>query len=79
MYIHAPHHAVSPCLYVGIVLLAAAVGAALLAENPSASAPTAEFLAHFSICSAGTGAVSALLDPVYRAVRAMRTARQVSR
>ncbi len=75
MYIHTANDSVSPCLYVGILLLAAAIGAALLAENPAASASTVEFLAHFSICAAGTGAVSALLDPVYRAIRAIRAAR----
>jgi len=37
MYIKTSHQDGNPCLYVGILLLAAAVMAALVAENPAAS------------------------------------------
>lgn len=60
----------NPFLYLGLLFLAGAVFAGLLAENPNASEVTIVFLNTGSFLSIIAGVISLLLDPIKRVYKA---------
>lgn len=66
---HGTSHS-NPFLYVGLILLAGAVFAGLLAENPNASEVTVVLLEIGTLLSVGVGVVSLLLEPIRRVYKA---------
>jgi hypothetical protein len=58
-----------PFLYAGVLMLAVAVFAALLADNPQASATTVVALDIGVLLLLGAGVLSLLMDPVWRVLR----------
>lgn len=66
---HDANHS-NPFLYLGLLFLAGAVFAGLLAENPNASEVTVVLLETGTFLSILAGVVSLLLEPIRRVYKA---------